>query len=498
MSFRSNMKDRNRISKLRSRSSSVSKFLGPLKNVRSHFRYLYNRCTCHVDPGVPSNGFDSNSEPNVLDQMTITTDSLYSKRSCSTQNVPSKCDECHQVPERLKYTENQEFLQWYNCQAGISLVNGLLPSPPPTPLFHPDGDVLFHDKYSSRPGSNTLGALHQSGDAIRTRSGTSVNAGSDYEDLCQAMRPLSFSSYTRYTATTSTPSTAAWSQMDQPKFSTGLCLKEPIISPKSQDGLRPALFQKTKFASEIEQSPLLQEMSVTWKDLPKSISLNINSGFVESMFVPSWCNQVFRKAPFFVPISKVVNWSAIDVRNERVKSRRHKLLDLRKCHMEERKKIWSCRHRIGLMRRKLISDASSSSSSFGDPEGKGDISKKFQLIHWLSEKDTEMNTTGRYFDVEDKRLVAIKISPANPPPSVLERCKVKLEALKEIYALMKLEHVNIIGLFSYFESMEKIHLVLEACDHSLRSEISCAGGSVDPKLAFGVIYQIINGLDHCH
>ncbi|CAG7717557.1 unnamed protein product, partial [Allacma fusca] len=58
-----------------------------------------------------------------------------------------------------------------------------------------------------------------------------------------------------------------------------------------------ALFQKTKFASEIEQSPLLQEMSVTWRDLPKSISLNINSGFVESMFVPSWCNQVFRKAP---------------------------------------------------------------------------------------------------------------------------------------------------------------------------------------------------------
>ncbi|CAG7831430.1 unnamed protein product, partial [Allacma fusca] len=130
--------------------------LGPLKNVRSHFRYLYNRCTCHVDPGVPSNGFDANSEPNVLDQMTITTDSLYSKRSCSTQNVPSKCDECHQVPERLKYTENQELLQWYNCQAGISFVNGLLPSPPPTPLFHPDGDVLFHDKYSSRPGSNTL------------------------------------------------------------------------------------------------------------------------------------------------------------------------------------------------------------------------------------------------------------------------------------------------------------------------------------------------------
>ena len=59
--------------------------------------------------------------------------------------------------------------------------------------------------------------------------------------------------------------------------------------------------------------------------------------------------------------------------------------------------------------------------------------------------------------------------------------------------------MNIVRLLGYFENLGKMHIIMEACDHSLRCEMAFAGnGGVDPTKAQTVITQILNGLNHCH
>jgi len=61
-----------------------------------------------------------------------------------------------------------------------------------------------------------------------------------------------------------------------------------------------------------------------------------------------------------------------------------------------------------------------------------------------------------------------------------------------------MDHKNIVKLIGYFELQDKYHLILESCDHSLRSDIEEALSGLGTATSKKIIRNILSGLSFCH
>ena len=65
--------------------------------------------------------------------------------------------------------------------------------------------------------------------------------------------------------------------------------------------------------------------------------------------------------------------------------------------------------------------------------------------------------------------------------------------------MKNVDHINILKIFEYFEEKNKIYLVTELClSGSLRNFMNSQGGYLREEDGKQVIYQVLNGLAHCH
>ncbi|CAL8069723.1 unnamed protein product [Orchesella dallaii] len=126
------------------------------------------------------------------------------------------------------------------------------------------------------------------------------------------------------------------------------------------------------------------------------------------------------------------------------------------------------------------------------------LESRFHHIHWLGNGEKQNNSVGRYFDKEENRVVALKIFSDKPFESTIENLDNKLMAIQEITSLKSLDHKNIVKLLGYFELHDKYHLILESCDHSLRSEIDEAPSGLGTSASKKIIKNILSGLHFCH
>merc|ERR1719464_1143496 len=76
------------------------------------------------------------------------------------------------------------------------------------------------------------------------------------------------------------------------------------------------------------------------------------------------------------------------------------------------------------------------------------------------------------------------------------------ELMREIYALMDLDHPNIVKLIRYFDDGPNIYLVFELCDgpdlFDRFNEVFCAGKVFTEKEAADILRQMVQALKCCH
>lgn len=71
-------------------------------------------------------------------------------------------------------------------------------------------------------------------------------------------------------------------------------------------------------------------------------------------------------------------------------------------------------------------------------------------------------------------------------------------AIREIALLKELQHPNIVKLHDVIHTDKKLTLVFEYLDQDLKKLLDAATDGLDLATVKSFLYQLLNGINHCH